>query len=163
MVQSQPQSEHWALANLQRQGYRCYLPLMRVLRRDRVTPSIQHSILVPLFGNYLFVWLDQADPWTPVHYSRGVRKLLLDSDGHPGMVPDDVIEVLQATDAKRAVLPQAEAPLAAGASVRVANGALAGHPGVVLSVGRERARVGVMIMGGLRDVVVPLESLVARQ
>ena len=54
LVHTKPRQEDVALVNLERQGYRCYLPRLRVekiLRRKAVV------VIEPMFSRYLFVRL----------------------------------------------------------------------------------------------------------
>jgi transcription antitermination factor NusG len=160
VVHTHPQAERWACSNLQRRGYRCFLPLCLVRRRDRATPSLWHTAEVPLFPRYAFV--EVSGPWTPIRYCQGVHDLLM-TDGYPGIVAKAEILALQAVVADRAMMG-AEAPQwAPGAPVALLAGALRGHPAVVLDTHGEHATLAVLLFGALRQVVAPVAWLVERQ
>jgi transcription antitermination factor NusG len=160
VVQTHPQAERWANANLTRQGYATYLPLAIVRRRDRAIPSLYHRAEAPLFGNYLFVVIDRH--WAPIAHTRGVLRLLM-ANGKPGIVARAAVEALQAAQADRATQPPPNAPWAPGTACSLTTGPLRGHPAVVLSVRNQHARLSVMLFGALRDVSAPVSWLVERQ
>jgi transcriptional antiterminator RfaH len=156
VAQTHPQAERWAVANLQRQGYVTFLPLCLVRRRDRVTPTLWHTVEAPLFAGYLFVTVDRH--WAPIAHTRGVRRLLM-ADAMPAIVANAEIRALEAVQA----LPAPPTPWEAGTPCSLAYGALAGAQAVVLDVHGEHATVAVLLFGALRQVVAPVAWLVARQ
>jgi transcriptional antiterminator RfaH len=156
VVQTHPQAERWAKANLDRQGYTTFLPLMAVRVRDRATPTLWHTVKRPLFTSYLFVVANQH--WAPIASSRGVRKLLM-SDGKPGRVDWWAIEALQALQG----LPPPSDAWEPGTPCSLALGPLQQHPAVVLKVDGQKATVSMLFFGALREMTVPLENLMARE
>ena len=95
LIYSKPQQERVARENLERQGYRSYLPLIRNRRRRR---GKYMSIVEPMFPRYLFVHLsDETDNWGPIRSTIGVANLV-----RFGMlaarVPDDLIAILTERD-----------------------------------------------------------------
>jgi len=157
VVQTHPQSERWAETNLRRQGYPTLLPLMRVRRRDRVLRSLSHTVEVPLFPGYCFVTV--TSHWTPIKSTLGVRRLLLDGDGKPGIVARAVISALQA-------VRDFSAPddhWSVGAPCSLATGSLRGCDAVVTKVHGDTAQIAMMMLGQMRQVSVPVACLVARE
>jgi transcriptional antiterminator RfaH len=158
-IQTHPQAERWAIANLRRQGYDAWLPLIAVQRPDRVTPSIRHTVEIPLWTSYAFVRFDaQHDPWQPIKSTYGVRRLLGDATC-PRPVSADVL------DHARAVMEATSYPtsgLVVGAACSVLLGPLAGISGVVVNLGRDYAHVSLLMLGQLRSVSVPLNCLKPR-
>lgn len=76
LVLTKPRQESIALNNLERQGYRCYLPMLRTEKIRRRKSGI---VVVPMFPRYLFVWLDSSmsgKSWTPIHSTLGVSQLV---------------------------------------------------------------------------------------
>lgn len=76
LVHTKPREELRALENLERQGYRCFLPMLAVekLRRGAVT-----RIEEPLFPRYLFIELDadgSGPSWAPIRSTKGVSQLV---------------------------------------------------------------------------------------
>jgi transcriptional antiterminator RfaH len=161
VVTSHPQAERRAAQHLAEQGYEAYLPLLAVQRRDAAIRSLKHTVLVPLFSRYLFVRFDNGrDPWRPILSTLGVATLLRRQDtGIPEPCPEAAISALQATEASRRSLTPARAAWAPGAVCAPANGILAGHRAVVLRVTRSHATVALMLLGALREVTLPLDSL----
>jgi transcriptional antiterminator RfaH len=159
VCQTHPQAERWAVANLERQGYVTFLPLVRVLRRDRSLPTLRHHVLAPLFTSYVFVQVDRH--WAPIQHTSGVRRLLM-ADGRPGIVPQAAVEAVRSALEAEQARAQEDTKIAAGTAVALSRGSLEGHPGLVLDVLGERAKVAVMLFGALRTVSVPTASLVAQ-
>ena len=94
-VATHPNAESQALQNLKRQGYECYCPYTRALRRHaRRSETVQR----PFFPGYLFVRLDRTrDQWRPIMHSRGVRTVVRFGE-ELGIVPQGVIECLLAKE-----------------------------------------------------------------
>lgn len=153
-----PQAERWALRNLAQQGYEAYLPLMTVTRRDRVLRTMTHRVEAPLFGRYLFVNIQSEQRWTPVRYTSGVHELLM-CDGKPQRLDAAVIDVLRAAEVLRAQPPE-KLYWVPGVPCSPAAGALRGHQAVVLAVDGNHARIGVIFLGHLREISLPLAGLV---
>jgi transcription antitermination factor NusG len=162
VVNSYPQAERRAAQSLAHKGYEVYLPLILVSRRDRVVRSLLHRVEAPLFPAYLFVRLDLRDPWGPVRYAPGVFQLLTNADSTPEPVPETVIDALQAGDAFRR-LPLPDAPLLRpGAPVTCLYGPFQGREAVVIAAAANTARIALPMLGAMRELVVPIACLTAR-
>jgi transcription antitermination factor NusG len=131
--QSHSQSEGLATHELTRAGYRAYLPLRAVERRDRVLSTMIHKVRVPLFSGYGFVHLAPTDPWAPILHMAGIRGMLLASNGSPGgIVEPEFVEKLIADEAERCDLSfPPMIPLEFGVEVRIEVGAFEGRSGRV--------------------------------
>jgi Transcription termination factor nusG len=158
VVHTHPQAERWAQQNLTRMGYETYLPLTTVTRRDRVTPTIRHRVEIPLFSRYLFVNLRSDQRWGPVRYAAGVHQLLR-NDGKPCRLDAGVISLLRAGEALRAGATPGKSSWATGMACSPATGVLRGHSAIVLAVNGKHARIGVLFLGHLREISLPLECL----
>lgn len=160
VCQTHPQAERWALANLTRQSFDAYLPLMAVQRRDRATPSMLHTVEQPLFSGYVFVAI--ASPfWAPIQHTRGVARLLM-AGNQPHYLFPGVLEAVRASESVRRH-PVADMPQwAPGTPCCLASGPMGGLPAVVLSSEGDEVRIGVMFLGQIRQVVVHPQSLVSR-
>lgn len=159
VCQTHPQAERWASANLNRQGYTAYLPLRTVTRRDPATPTLTRLVEVPLFSSYLFVV--PGTHWSPICHTLGVLRLLM-AGPNPHIVPDGLVEAVEAGQELRAAPTPENAKWAPGTPCSLATGAFTGHEAVVLSATRSNARVGLVLFGHLREVSVPLNCLKAR-
>ena len=92
-VNTLPNSEPRALLNLERQGWRCFCPLVSKTTRSgrRMTTRLR-----PLFPGYIFVSLDPAKGrWRSVDGTFGVRALVKAGEA-PTPLPAGVIETLLA-------------------------------------------------------------------
>jgi transcriptional antiterminator RfaH len=93
VVQSQPNAENKAVAHLNRQGFRTYLP--RYLKQRRHARRID-IVPAPLFPNYLFVAIDiTAQRWRSISSTVGVSHIVGSGD-HPTAIPAHVVTTLQA-------------------------------------------------------------------
>lgn len=153
-----PQAELWANANLRHRGYRTYLPVHAVRRRDPTLRTLSRIVDAPLFPGYLFVWFDPRDPWRPIRETPGVRHLI-----HCGSqvqyAPEAAVAALQAGEAARRMPPTRESLYRPGAACRLDYGPCQGLDAVVLSVSGDRALVSLMMLGALRQVAVALDCL----
>jgi transcriptional antiterminator RfaH len=157
-VQTQPRKEAMALVNLERQGFRSFLPrLMKTVRHARRRRTVQ----APLFPGYLFTALDlDRDRWRPINGSFGVVALVMAGD-RPRPVPPGVVESLQAL-ADATGLVDLGPHLTPGGAVRVLTGPFADQLGRLVTLDdRGRATVLLEIMGAARTVSLPSQSLVA--
>lgn len=76
LVHTKPRQEDLALVNLERQGYMCYLPQIRIERVRRRRAAV---VTEPMFPRYLFVRLDSSDQgksWSPIRSTLGVSRLV---------------------------------------------------------------------------------------
>jgi transcriptional antiterminator RfaH len=161
VVYTYPQTERWAAGNLTQRGYDIFLPVAVITRRDRGLRTLIHRVETPLFPRYLFVRLDGH--WSPIHHAPGVHHLIVSEPGKPAHVPEAIVSAIQDAIAERAATTATHAPWAPGDAVRLASGALAGHSAVILSVRTTNARVAVLVLGALREAVVPLSALSPRE
>ena len=76
LLQTKPRHEDIALVNLERQGYRCYLPRTKAEKLRRGKTCLIHT---PLFARYLFIHLDSSlagKGWGEIRSTKGVSKLV---------------------------------------------------------------------------------------
>jgi transcriptional antiterminator RfaH len=94
LVHTKPRQEDVALTNLQRQGYECYLPQMRIERIRRRKAEIATE---PMFPRYLFIQLDSSDQgksWSPIRSTLGVSQLV-HFGSRAARVDDALVELLR--------------------------------------------------------------------
>jgi transcriptional antiterminator RfaH len=151
LIHSKPRLEKVALENLERQGYPCYLPVLRIEKLRRGALVVLDE---PLFSRYLFVQLDtdsSARSWTPIHSTRGVSRLVR-FGVEPARVDDALVAYLrqqQAQEVKRLFEP--------GQRVQVIEGAFAGVEGVFqIDDGQARAMVLIELLS--RQVRLPVAA-----
>lgn len=134
--------EDRALTNLERQGFVCYLPM---LRRQKVARGAVGIIQEPLFPRYLFVQLDPSEDnsgWGTVRSTRGVTRLLMFGNA-PATVDISLIEALRVREEAAADVPL----FIEGERVKITAGAFSGIEGVYLMAdGESRALVLVELL-----------------
>jgi transcriptional antiterminator RfaH len=153
LIHTKPRQEAVALENLERQGYRCFLPLMR---REKVARGRLRLVDEPLFPRYLFIWLESSlhsQSWTPIRSTRGVTRLVTFGK-EPARVPAVLIEGIERQQEALAQAPQRV--FAPGDGVLIVDGPFAGMEAIYQESDGER-RVMVLIELMNRQVKVPLE------
>lgn len=139
-VNAKPNQEGVALANLDRQGFRTYLPLLR--------KTVKHArrkteLLRPLFPGYLFVDLDRsAGVWRPILSTYGVRSVVTCAD-FPSLVPRGFVEALQAREMDGAIA-DASNRYQIGQQVLIDGGPFGGMIATIVTM-KERDRLTVLV------------------
>lgn len=162
VVATKPQAERYADANLQRQGYRTFLPLVPARRRDRVVRSLVHRVNAPLFPGYVFCWHRADDPWRPIRCTPGVRALVKCGSQLP-YASAGAVEAVQAVVEQSAYSLPWSNSIAPGVAVEAVAGPFSGLQAVVLQVGRDMALISLMMFGELREILVDKDNLQARE
>lgn len=139
-VNAKPNQEGIALANLDRQGFRTYLPLLR--------KTVKHArrkteVLRPLFPGYLFVDIDRSSGvWRPVLSTYGVRGIVTCGD-FPSIVPPGFVEALQAREIDGAVA-NASNQYRIGQQVLIDEGPFGGMIATIVGI-NDRDRLMVLV------------------
>ena len=145
LVYTKPRQENWALENLQRQGYQCYLPTIpsEKLCQGRIALADE-----PLFPRYFFIRLGQglaSKSWRPIRSTKGVS-WLVSFGGQPARVDESLIELLRKQEAMMQAEP--ERLFNPGERVRLIDAPFAGIEGIYqISDGERRAMVLIEILG----------------
>jgi transcriptional antiterminator RfaH len=133
LVHTKPRQEEIALANLERQGYECYLPQMRIERIRRRKAEVATE---PMFPRYLFIRLDSSDQgksWSPIRSTLGVSQLV-HFGARAAKVDDTLVDLLRQWER---VLPT-EVMFHSGDSVVIADGPFAGLEAIYQTADAER-------------------------
>lgn len=129
VVNTLPHQEARAEIQLRQQGYRPWLPTVRRTRRH--ARRIE-TIRAPLFPGYLFVELDvDAQPWSPINGTFGVRRLIADRD-RPAPLPADFVRALRDTIDQDGDVAPPELALNPGERVRLVAGPFVDCVGTLL-------------------------------
>lgn len=155
LVQTKARQEALAREHLERQGYRTWLPRLRL--RTRRGPRVE-----PMFPGYLCVRLcPDVDDFGPVRSTVGVLRLVR-FGGVFARIPDDMVAEIDARAAADGVCEPPERPLEPGDRVEIVDGALAGYAAVVASVRRsDRIALLLDIAGRHVSVVASRNALEA--
>lgn len=160
VVNTLPNQEVRAEANLLRQGFRAWLPATRRLRRHARKVDV---VRAPLFPGYLFVELDlDRDGWSPINSTYGVRRLLV-QDVRPKTLPGQFVADLQrSVDDDGTCMIEPERPgLRPGMRVRIAKGPFADCIATILNIApRERVQLLLEILGGRAKMTISRFALV---
>ena len=133
LFHTKPRQEDVALTNLQRQGYECYLPQMRIerIRRRKVEIATE-----PMFPRYLFIRLDSSDQgksWSPIRSTLGVSQLV-HFGARAAKVDDALVELLR----QREQAMPLDAMFHSGDSVVITDGPFAGIEAIYQTADADR-------------------------
>lgn len=122
LIYTKIRQERIALENLERQGFECFLPKIKV---EKVRRGSMHVVEEPLFPRYLFVRLStdwESQSWTPIRSTVGVSRMVT-FGLLPAKVDDALVSQLQErTQTSDAILRHFEP----GQQVQVLEGPFAG-------------------------------------
>ena len=152
-VNTQPHREQVAHANLERQGFVTYCP---VVRRRRSHARRVDEVLRPLFPGYLFVNVSlEREFWRPILSTHGVRTLVRCGD-QPSPVDARFIGALRAREVDGAIV-RPSVPYQVGQQVRVVAGGFDDVVATILSLDeKDRLTVLLDLLG--RPVKVHLDG-----
>jgi transcriptional antiterminator RfaH len=157
LIQTKPRLEKYALENLERQGYECYLPMLLAekLRRGKLT-----VIDIPLFPRYLFIRLgtNTSDKsWGPIRSTKGVSTLVRFGND-PAKADDELIALLKSHESSRQDTP--ERLFEQGERVQLTEGPFAGIEGVYqMADGEHRAMVLIELLGKAASLRIEIKGL----
>ena len=151
VVHTKPRQEELALLHLQRQGYVCYLPRLKV---EKVRQRKLQLITEPMFSRYLFIQLDSglsAKSWSPIRSTVGVSQMVYFGT-RPAMVDAALIHELQSREES---LPE-QILFKAGDRVQIKQGPFAGLEAVYqLKDAQQRALVLLELLS--KKVTLPID------
>ena len=133
LVHTKPRQEDIALLNLERQGYTCYLPKLRI---EKIRRRKAEVVIEPMFPRYLFVRLDlsgQGKSWTPIRSTLGVQQLIY-FGSRAAQVDDRLIDLLR----HREVESPTERMFKPGETVVITDGPFAGIEAIYQTADAER-------------------------
>ena len=158
LVFTKPRQEQVALENLERQGYRCYLPQWQVEKKKRGSRTAEWvTATEPLFPRYLFIELDTGPAglsWGPIRSTSGVTSLVR-FGLQPAKAPAGLIDALRAMEAEHA--QSAARPLEPGDLVSLREGPFAGLR-AVYQCHDSNARITLLLEVMSRPVRVQVEA-----
>ncbi len=148
-----PRQEAIAEENLQRQGYRTYLPRIRNARHRH---GQWVDVIEPLFPRYLFIRIDPALRSTaPVRSTRGAVGLVR-FGGQPAIIPEEVIDTIVQRETPNTGLHENNRPLlCTGEPIRLVEGPLVGMEGIFTEEdGDKRVIVLMELLGKAHQIRV---------
>lgn len=153
LVYTKPRQESLAQANLERQGYKTFLPLLRRQRRRR---GKLESVVEPLFPRYLFVYLSATrDNWKPISSTFGVVAIVR-FGSEPAKMPGDLVTTLRGQADKDGIRNEPKRTPVAGERVRIGSGLFEGYEGIFqASSGKERVTLLLGVAGCATKVELP--------
>ena len=157
VARTKPRQEAVALANLLRQGFQCYLPRLKVLRRIRRQQVVR---LEPMFPQYLFFRPGRDEQSiAPVRSTLGVLGVVRFCV-EPAQLAGERLDAIVTLESKqnRASIEELSA-IIPGSRVMVMEGPLAGLEGLVSAVSAKRVEVLMHLLGTETRVRLASSSL----
>jgi transcriptional antiterminator RfaH len=157
LVYCKMRQETVARANLARQGYETYLPILREARRRQ---GRRISLIAPMFPRYLFIYLNnQTDNWAPIRSTLGVVSVVR-FGRTAARVPDELISVLRARVDEQGIQILPVDGYKPGTRVRITQGSFAGYEGIFqATTGRDRVTVLLDVLGRNARTIVDSASI----
>jgi transcriptional antiterminator RfaH len=121
LIHTKPRQEALALTNLSRQGFECYMPMLRLQKIQQRKTAL---VAEPMFPRYLFIRLDTSgsgQSWSPIRSTLGVNQLVR-FGGQPAKVDGQLIDLIRSREQGTQTQPL----FSAGENVTVADGPFAG-------------------------------------
>lgn len=161
VIQTKPRREIQAQENLQRQGYKCYMPMMREKLYCRGRYKIRTE---PMFPRYLFIQLDiLSDNTASIRSTFGVNGLVRFGNHIPAL-PDEFIETLSlSTNTEDGCIERdLKVNWRAGDKLLITDGPLAGWEAIFKAeYGHDRVQILINLLGQQRIVYISEHQLVA--
>lgn len=157
VVHSKPRLEDQACAQLERQGYEVWLPMLSTWRK---VAGVWQRKQAPFFPRYLFVRPAHAgQSIAPIRSTLGVSTLVRFGT-EPARLGEAVLSELQRVVAAHNVAPdERTSPFAVGEAVSISGGPLAGLQGIVTRPALERVTVLLRLLGREKEVVLAPDML----
>lgn len=145
VAHTKPRQEYIAQENLLRQGYRVYLPLMKVFKSVR---NRQEARFEPLFPRYVFFQpADVRQSIAPVRSTLGIAAIVRFGQV-PAILSPETLKAMQAFEASRNAAGFEEiSAFKPGKAVVVTDGPFAGLEGLVSMVSEQRVVVLMQLLG----------------
>jgi transcriptional antiterminator RfaH len=156
-VQTKPRAERVGCEQLRRQGFTCSLPMTR---RELRGVAGMRVLIEPLFPRYLFLRADDdVDDLSRVRSTRGISGLVR-FGGLAAVVPEAVLQRIDARAGDDGLIALAAPELAPGDTVRITQGPFTGMDAIFSAArGSDRALLFVHLLGEHCGVVVPRRHL----
>ncbi|WP_260293620.1 transcription/translation regulatory transformer protein RfaH [Sedimenticola hydrogenitrophicus] len=153
LIHTKPRQERVACEQLERQGYRTYLPLIG-------RPNHSQNPVVPLFPRYLFIRLTAGlDDWTPIRSTRGVSSLVR-VGMNPAKISDQLIDSIQKRENADGLHLLPTQAFRNGERIRLVSGPLSDYEAIFCEKRAEnRVIILLNLIGHQNRIEVPAESI----
>ena len=159
LVHTKARQEDTAVTNLERQGFRCYMPMIYLQKVRRGKSTV---VSEPMFPGYVFTQLDisgSGRSWSPIRSTHGVRELVK-FGGRPAKVDAGLINALHARELQQQRDPKAL--FAPGDKVQIKGGPFAGIEAIYQATDAEQ-RSMILISMLSKPVAMRIEPEMLRK
>ncbi|MCG5514341.1 transcription termination/antitermination protein NusG [Ectothiorhodospira shaposhnikovii] len=158
VVQTKPRQEHIAVSHLAEQGYHTYLPLHACWKRRQRRWTRVREVYFPRYAFFSPAHPQQGI--APVRSTCGVSRVIC--FGHtPATIAPRLLQELHTLEQTLQHLdPDTAASLfRPGDTVRLTDGPLAGHTGIISTCAKDRVTVMMTLLGQHSPVTVPIDAI----
>ncbi|MGH1420101.1 MAG: transcription termination/antitermination protein NusG [Hyphomicrobiaceae bacterium] len=139
VVQTHPRREKEAIANLRRQNFNVYCPmLVQRIRHARRTRDASR----PMFPSYVFVEYNPAQRWRPILSTYAVRSVVRQG-AKPSLLNGAFIEEMKWRE-QNGVITKPSSPYGVGQKIKLERGPLTGLVGKIIEL-RDNERMLVLM------------------
>ena len=157
LVYTKPRMEDVAKDNLERQGYRTYLPKVEFNKRVK---GHYRTIIEPLFPRYLFLSMDtENDNWMPIRSTMGVSHIIR-FGAMPIQVPTQLVTNIEKTVDENGIRHIDQRQFATGDVVEIIDGPFSGYSAIFDStIGKERVALLLDVVGKQTKMAVSRDNV----
>ena len=157
VVHCKPKSEHIAQDNLERQGFVCYLPMLKVYS-PRKASQVRHEVMFP---RYLFCQTSSPDQSiAPIRSTLGVLTLVR-FGSQPAVLDASIITQIRQLESHEQARDAGDlSGLQAGDAIRVVSGPLASLEGLIHQVSDQRIAVLLELLGKPLKINLKLSEII---
>ena len=159
MVATKPRQEAVAYEHLSSQGYKAFLPQLRLKKRRR---SKWQEVIEPTFPGYIFVALELGvDDMGPIRSTQGCRELVRFGQ-KPAVVPNNVIQALEHSHQLQASDGATKYPFSPGDMVTIDSGPFQGLSAIyAMAKGADRVQLLIAMLGKEQRVNLSVNDISA--
>ena len=163
IIRVAPNAENRAQGELARRGVVSFLPTVRTWRRRSASVARFRWSTRPLIEGYLFIGGGDAATAFRSIFDAGLARGVICQDGKPYELPaKEIVKLAEKANARVPSRPRSDdrpIDFKVGDTVRIIEGAAAGHRVPVERIIGRRAKVLMPFLGGLTLVDVPVDAL----
>ena len=159
VAQVKPRCEGWVVKNAVGAGFACFWPRYELKRKVGSGSCYFKGV----FPGYMFVRFDNHDGhWRKVCHLYGIKRILGATDDGATPLPHGFVESMMTVAADGIIeMPKENvAVFNAGDELRITEGPLAGHVGVLKYSEKGRVALLLTLLGGQNQVILPSDKVV---
>ncbi len=157
LIYTKPRQELEAQQQLERQGYKTYLPILSI---NHGKSSNLQNRTAPLFPRYLFISLTEGvDDWSPIRSTYGVSKLVRFGI-ETARIPDSLVTAIQSRERDDGLHHEEKTEFRQGDKISIIDGPLSGYDAIFQThCGEERVLILLDLIGKQSKTAISMQSI----